>query len=177
MRRPLLLLFVFVAFVGLIRPALAQQHRDPLNEIETDQLREVAQEPYKRLKLYIKFATERLETVQQIQQEKDPRGRGQRIHDALEDFRRIIDELDDNVDDFVQKQSDLRKALTDTVTAETGFSDKLKSIKDRAEDPKSADEYKQYSFALQDAIESVNLSLDDAKKTLEEQNTAMTKKK
>jgi peptidoglycan hydrolase CwlO-like protein len=167
---------VALLFVSLSAP-LRAQHRDPLNDVESDQLREVAQEPYKRLKLYIKFATERLDTVEQIQKEQQAKGRGQRIHNALEDFRQIVDELDDNIDDFVQKQSDLRKALNDVVTAETGFEAKLKAIKDRADDPKYMDETKLYSFALQDAIESVNLSLEDAKKTMDEQVNTMGKKK
>src|SRR3954469_13575965 len=92
---------------------VAAQHRDPLNEAESDQLREVAQEPYKRLKLMIKFATERLDTVEAAQRDDKAKGRGQRVHDALQDFRELVDELDDNIDDFVQKQSDLRKALTE----------------------------------------------------------------
>jgi Skp family chaperone for outer membrane proteins len=170
------LTMILFATLALGLPAIAQ-HRDPLNDVESDQLREVAQEPYKRLKLYIKFATERLDTVEQIQKEPQGKGRGQRIHNALEDFRQIVDELDDNIDDFVQKQSDLRKALTETINAENGFDTKLKAIKERAQDPKNAEEYKLYSFVLQDAIESVNLSLEDSKKTMDEQNMAMGKKK
>jgi len=156
---------------------LAAQHRDPLNEAESDQLREVAQEPYKRLKLMIKFATQRLDTVEAAQKDSQSRGRGQRVHDALQDFRQLVDELDDNIDDFVQKQSDLRKALNEVISAESGFESRLKGIKSAAESPKLADEYKMYSFALQDAMEAVNLSLEDSKKTLDEQTTSMTKKK
>jgi hypothetical protein len=171
------LALVSLFFLLLSTSLWAQQRRDPLNDIESDQLREVAQEPFKRLKLYIKFATERLDTVEQIQKEQQAKGRGQRIHNALEDFRGIVDELDDNIDDFVQKQSDLRKALNDVISAETAFDTKLQGIKQRADDPKNAEEAKVYSFALQDAIESVNLSLEDAKKTMGDQATTMGKKK
>jgi len=156
---------------------LPAQHRDPLNDVESDQLREVAQEPYKRLKLLIKFATERLDTVEEIQRDDKVTRRGQKVHDALEDFRQLVDELDDNIDDYTQKQSDLRKVLNEVITAETGFDTRLKAFKERAQDAKFASEYKLYSFVMQDAIESVNLSIDDAKKTLDEQTTAMGKKK
>jgi len=156
---------------------LAAQHRDPLNDVESDQLREVAQEPYKRLKLMIKFATKRLDTVEAALKDDRAKGRGQKVHDALQDFRELVDELDDNVDDFVQKQSDLRKALTEMIAAENGFDTRLKAIKAHAEDPKFADEYKMYSFVLQDAVEAVDLSLEDAKKTLDEQTTTLGKKK
>jgi septal ring factor EnvC (AmiA/AmiB activator) len=175
--KPLSKVILGVCCILALAAPLVAQHRDPLNEAESDQLREVAQEPYKRLKLMIKFASERLDTVEAAQKDTQARGRGQRVHDALQDFRELVDELDDNIDDFSQKQSDLRKALNEVVAAESSFDTRLKEIKAAAEDPKSADEYKMYSFALQDAMEAVSLSLEDAKKTLDDQNTALTKKK
>jgi len=171
------LLTLAVLGVLALSAPLAGQKRDPLNDVESDQLREVAQEPYKRLKLLIKFATERLDTVEAVQKDDKTSRRGQKMHDALEDFRQIVDELDDNIDDYVQKQSDLRRGLNEVISAEQGFDSRLKAMKEHAQDPKNADEYKLYSFVMQDAIESVNLSLDDAKKTLEEQTTALGKKK
>jgi len=157
-------------------PLLAQT-RDALTEQESDDLREVAQEPLKRMKLLIKFANARLETVERIQAEPKVANRGQRMHDALTDFRQIVDEIDDNVDDYSKKQSDLRKALGELVPAEQAFQSRLEAIKRVSEDPKNAPIMKSYSFALQDAFESVSLSLEDAKKTLDEQNEALSTKK
>jgi len=76
----------------------------------------------------------------------------------------------------VQKQQDLRKPLGEVISAEEGFDKRLKAMNERAQDPKLAGEYRMYSFVLQDAQEAVNLSLEDAKKTLEEQSAAMKKK-
>ena len=154
-----------------VAPVTAQQ-RDALTDVESDQLREVAQEPLKRFKLLIKFATERIDTVDRIKDEPKTPDRGKKMHNALEDFRQIIDELDDNIDDYSEKQADLRKPLTDVVAAETSFEARMKAIKEWSEDPKHTVDYNSYSFALQDALESVSLSLGDAKKTLEEQNIA-----
>jgi len=150
-------------------PLFAQQ-RDALTDAESDQLREVAQEPLKRFKLLIKFATERIDTVDRVKDEPKTPDRGKKMHTALEDFRQIIDELDDNIDDYSGKQADLRKPLTEVVAAESSFEARMKAIKEWSEDPKHTIDYKSYSFALQDALESVSLSLGDAKKTLEEQN-------
>jgi hypothetical protein len=155
--------------------ALAQR-RDPLTDQETDLLREAAQEPYKRLKLLIKFAAQRLDTVEQIQNEPKAADRGKRLHDALEDFRQIVDELDDNIDDYSQKQSDLRKALNELISSENSFKTRLEGIKRVSEDPKHMEFSKLYSFALQDALEAVTLSLEDADKTLQEQNATLRKK-
>jgi len=46
---------VLVCVLPLTAPLRAQQQRDPLNDLESDQLREAAQDPYKRLKLMIHF--------------------------------------------------------------------------------------------------------------------------
>lgn len=165
----------FSCALVLSAPLAAQQQRDPLNDVESDELREVAMEPYKRLKLLIKFASERLDTAEATLKDQQARGRGQRVHDSLQDFRELVDELDDNVDDYSQKQSDLRKVLSEVISAEDGFQKRLKAIQERAQDPKLSEEYKQYSFVLQDAQDAVDLSLDDAKKTLEEQTGTMGK--
>lgn len=162
--------------MALVLPLVAQQ-RDPLSDKESDDLREVAQEPLKRLKLLIKYAGERLDTVEHLQNEPKVSDRGTRMHDSLEDFRQIVDELDDNIDDYSQKNSDLRKPLSEVVAAETNYQTRLDAIKKTGEDSKHADFYKLYSFALQDAAESVSLSLTDAKKTLDEQNAVLSKKK
>ena len=154
----------------------AQQH-DPLNDAESDQLREVAQEPDKRLRLMIRFTNERLDTVEEAVKDTNAKGRGTRIHDALQDFRELVDELDDNIDDFVEKQEDLRKPLNEIITAEEGYDKRLKEILEHAQDPKLSEEYKVYSFVLQDAMEAVSLSLEDAKKTLAQQNAAMAEAK
>jgi len=167
---------VLVCVLPLTAPLRAQQQRDPLNDLESDQLREAAQDPYKRLKLMIHFTSERLDTAEATQKDAEAKGRGQRVHDALADFRELVDELDDNIDDFVQKQQDLRKPLGEVISAEEGFDKRLKAMNERAQDPKLAGEYRMYSFVLQDAQEAVNLSLEDAKKTLEEQSAAMKKK-
>jgi hypothetical protein len=169
--KPLLLI---AAALALSAPLTAQ--RDPLSGVESDQLREVAQDPEKRLKLFLKFASARLDTVEATLQDDKAKGRGQRAHDALQDFRELVDELDDNIDDYVGKQSDLRKVLGEVIGAEEGFEKRLKALQGRGNDPKLADESKAYSFVLQDAIEAVNLSLDDAKKTQDEQNGAAAKK-
>jgi len=168
----LALIFAFLFSV----PTWAQK-RDALTDAESDQLREVAQEPLKRFKLLIKFATERLDTVDRIKDEPKTADRGKKMHDALEDFRQIVDEMDDNIDDYSDKQADLRKPLNEIIAAETSFEARMKAIKEWSEDPKHTIDYKSYSFVLTDAIESVSLSLGDAKKTLEDQNIAFANAK
>src|SRR5689334_18813389 len=83
------------------------QKRDPLTDPESEQIAELAQEPDKRIKLILKFTQARLTTIEQM--EGDPRlaaGRGKQVHNLLEDFTSLIDELDDNIDEYTEKKSD-----------------------------------------------------------------------
>lgn len=168
----LCLLALFASF------AHAQQKRDPLTEPEVDQLRETAQEPDKRLRLMVKFARARMLAIDQLRSDpKLAQGRGEKIHDLLEDFMNLVDEIDDNVDNYSGKQSDIRKSLKDVVEADTEFQLKLRTLKDAAKnDPKIADEVKDYDFVLDNTLEAVNQSVDNARKTLDEQNEEFAKK-
>ncbi len=169
--RSLIIAGVFVA--AMMAPAFAQLGgREPLNEKEIDELRESAQEPEKRLKLMIAFARARVTAIEQLR--GDPRfaaGRGQKVHDLLEDFTKLVDEIGDNIDDYVDRKEDLRKALQPVIEGDTEFQLKLRTLKEQGPGAgaKPGTEVAEYNFALQDAIEAVNLSLDDARQLLTQQ--------
>ncbi len=96
--------------------------RDPLNQKEIDELREVAQEPDRRLKLMVEFARARLAAIDRLRGE--PRlaaGRGNQVHDLLEDFTKLVDEMGDNIDDYLDRKYDLRKALKFVIEGDTEF--------------------------------------------------------
>lgn len=174
MKRLFSVLCLFALFSSF---AHAQSKRDPLTEPEADQLRETAQEPDKRLKLMVKFARARMLAIDQLRSDpKLAQGRGEKIHDLLEDFMNLVDEIDDNVDNYSGKESDIRKSLKDVVEADTEFQLKLRTLKESIKDPKVADEAKDYDFVLDNTLEAVNQSVDNARKTLDEQNEEFAKK-
>ena len=176
MKKALAVLSLFLLFSSWVR---AQHKRDPLTESEVDQLRETAQEPDKRLTLMVKFARARMLAIDQLR--SDPKlgqGRGGKIHDLLEDFMNLMDEIDDNVDNYSSKQSDIRKSLKELVEADTDFQLKLRTLKDAAKnDAKVSDEARDYEFVLDNTLEAVNQSVDNARKTLDEQNEEFAKSK
>ena len=174
MRRAKNLLLV----VLLLTVVASARRRDPLTEAEADQLREVAMEPQKRLKLYIKFAETRLLAIDQLR--SDPKfagGRGKKIHDLLEDFTAILDEINDNLDTYEGRplnkddRKDFHKGLKEVIEAADKFDLKLRALKSATEtDPQAKKESVDYSFALADAQDALKSSGDMAREYLSEKD-------
>jgi len=169
---------IFLVLLLLATVASARK-RDPLNDAETDQLREVAQEPYKRLKLYIKFAEARLLAIDQMR--SDPKmsaGRGQRIHDLLEDFTAILDEVNDNLDQYQGRplnkddRKDFKKGLKEVIEADGKFELKLRTLKSATEtDPQMKREAADFQFVLQDAQEALKSNADMAREYMSDKDS------
>jgi len=155
-------------------PAFAAgRKRDPMTEAEADQVREAAERPEKRFHLFISFAKARLAAIDQLRADpKMAQGRGQQIHDLLEDFQSLVDETEANLDDYREKKADLIKPLTELVEAESDWKLRLRTLKEA-----NAIEAKEYEFILQNAIETVNDSSDSARKELEDIGGRVPKEK
>lgn len=159
-----------------VLPAFPQQHRrDPLNDLEIDKLRDTAQEPEARLKLYISFARARLEKLQQIRSDPKAENKDQQIREALQDFIDIYDELDENVDTFDDRGDDLRKALKPVIEADTEFGSRLRAFKLALE--QSREEAEKYDFLIGTALEAVDTNAKDHRDLLAEQEVKFKNKK
>src|SRR2546426_9263216 len=123
-------IFTSLLLPALISPAWSQRRRDPLTRLEVDQLRDTAWEPEQRLKLYIKFARARLAAVEQARSDPKVTDRAQATHDKLQDFLDVYDELNDNIDTYEGRKSDLRKALKAVIEGDAEFQSKLRAFKD-----------------------------------------------
>src|SRR5437660_4398735 len=115
MRTRPLVYFALTVLIAL--PLRAQvRERDPLTEKEVDQLRETAIEPEKRLKLMVELTRARMVAIDQLRADpKMAKDRGKRTHDLLEDIATLIDEIDDNAENYNERNADLRKPLKDMV--------------------------------------------------------------
>src|SRR6202035_5681157 len=105
----------FAAILALAFSGLAQE-RDYLTADEIDQVRE-AQEPNLRLKLYVHFARQRIAEIQQLLG-KEKAGRSALIHDALEDYTRIIEAIDTVSDDALRRKVALDDGMKEVAAAE-----------------------------------------------------------
>src|SRR5712675_1114471 len=122
-----------IILLVLLTAVASAKKRDPLTEAEADQLRTVAMEPFKRLKLFVKFTEARLLTIDELRADaKQADGRGQRIHDLLEDFTSLMDEINDNLDQYQGRplskddRKDFHKGLKEVIDADARFELKLK---------------------------------------------------
>ncbi len=156
-------------------PAGAQRRHDPLSTEEINQLRDAMVEPDQRLKLYVTFARDRMNKLEQMRADPKTTDRARQTHDMLADFLSVYDELNDNVDMYVGRKDDIRKPLKLVIEADIEFQSKLRALKDAAN--ADAAESKQYEFLLSNAIETVDSSADDHRSTVTEVEQYVKRKK
>jgi hypothetical protein len=159
----------------LLSSLSAQHRRDPLNPLEIDQLRDAMLDPEERLKLYVKFSRDRLTKLEQMRNDPKATERGRQTHDMLEDFLAVYDELNDNIDMYVGRKDDIRRPLKTIIEGDTEFQSKLRALKNSAS--AKPEEISQYEFQLTDALDTVDSSVEDHRKTVVEVDEYMKRKK
>jgi hypothetical protein len=171
----LALLLALQIVAAIWSPLCAQRRRDPLNPLEIDQLRDAMLDPEERLKLYVIFSRDRMTKLEQMRSDPKTKDRARQTHDMLEDFLAVYDELNDNIDMYVGRKDDIRKPLKLVIEADTEFQSKLRAIKSSVNT--NAAETSQYEFLLTDALDTVDSSADDHRKTVVEVTDYMKHKK
>lgn len=142
-------LLFFITLLAL--PCAAQ--KDFLTADEVDQVRE-AQEPNDRLKLYVKFAKQRIAMVEQFLS-KDKPGRSAMIHEALDEYNKIIEAIDTVSDDALRRKIAIDIGATEVAKAEKDFMAKLEQFK-----ATKTRDYSRYEDVLANAIENTAVSME-----------------
>jgi hypothetical protein len=153
-----------LAVVLLISPLLpaalhAQRNKDPLNDNESDQIAELRDQPNERIKLYQKFLQERIDSIKQLGPSPSGDDRKADLRGKYEEFTRIGDELQDNLDTFDEAHADIRKALKDLVPVAAKWPDVLSQA--------SAD--RAYDFSRKTALDCAQSINEDAQKISDSQ--------
>ena len=140
----------------LAAPALAQ--RDFLNADEADQIREV-QEPDLRLQLYLRFATQRLDQLDQLIA-KPATGRSGLIHDLLEQYAQIIEAIDTYIDNAITR----KKPVTTMATVAKSEREMLAKLERFA--AVEVPDKSRFQFVLDNAIETTRDSAEMSEQDL-----------
>jgi hypothetical protein len=159
--------YICVLLVCGAIPVSAQ--RDFLTADEVDKVRE-AQDPNERLNLYLYFARQRLDQLQQLIS-KDKKGRSLMVRDLLEDYANIIDAIDTVSDDALKRKVDVSVGTAAVSAAEKGFLEKLKKIQDHP-----PQDIEMFEIALREAIDNTSDSIDLAKSDVNQRQSGLLAK-
>ena len=130
-----------------------------MSESEIDQLRDAAYVPADRIAVFVKLLDTRASNMQALVAKPRRPGREEDLHEIFQQFASIVDELNDNLDDYGPRHRDLRKQLPKLLEATDRWATALRS-------PADSDVYK-VSRSL--ALEGVQDVRDETKKLIEEQ--------
>jgi len=158
--------WVFLLLISACLPAMAQ--RDFLTPDEVEQLR-LVQEPGPRLQLYLKFARQRVDMLEQLFSKRQT-GRSGLIHDTLEQVTQIIEAIDMNIDDAIRRQKPIEK-LDGVVSAQKELLAKLEAMAEKEEPDRG-----RYQFALEQAVETLRDSIEMNEQDLKERTLSVRDK-
>jgi len=118
----------FAVILLVLRPSLRAQGVEDhsLSNGEIEQLRDVADAPRDRVLVFVRFLDDRADGIHNLFTQPRRPGREQDAHDLYEQFTSIANELDDNLDDYATRHSDIRKSLPKLLKATDRWSVTLK---------------------------------------------------
>ncbi len=141
--------------------AHAQGHPPALTDAEIEKLRDTAYFPNDRVMAFLVFLDDRTKDIHKATTGPRRPGREDDIHDLMEQFIGIADELLDNLDDYAPRHRDLRKALPKLLQATDRWGTILRSPPDNDA----------YNLTRRMALESLRNIREETAQLIDEQKT------
>jgi hypothetical protein len=152
---------VMLLLLGMASRALlrGQQQESALSDGEVERLREAADDAPTRMMTFVDFLNQRADRLEKLTTGKRQPGREEDIHELMQQMTSILDDLDDNLDDYNKRHWDMRKALPKLLKASERWATVLRT----------PPEDQEYNVARKLAIESLKDVQESAGQVLEEQ--------
>ncbi len=148
-------------------PSFAQSKKDPLTDQQIEDVREAGDKPVERIKLFVGYVDERAKEIHSLNADPIAQNKAVRMHNLFDEFTRLCDELQDNMDNFDQQHADLRKVLKEIVDKTTEWATVLN-------EPKPST---QYDFVRKTAIDSNQSAHEAATQMLADETKYFAEKK
>jgi ABC-type transporter Mla subunit MlaD len=148
-------------------PAFAQSRKDPLTEQQAEAVREAGDQPLERVKLFVGYVDDRAKEIHTVNADPIAQNKNARIHNLLDEFTRLSDDLQDNMDQYNEQHADLRKVLKEIITKTDEWAKVLTEPKPSA----------QYDFVRKTAIDSNQSAHEAAVQMLPDEEKYIAEKK
>jgi hypothetical protein len=165
LKRPLAI--TGVCLLLAVVPSFAQSKKDPLTDQQIEDVREAGDKPLERIKLFVGYVDERAKGIHTLNADPIAQNKAVRLHNLLDEFTRLCDELQDNMDNFDQQHADLRKVLKEIGDKTTEWATVLN-------EPKPST---QYDFVRKTAIDSNQSAHESATQMLADETKYFAEKK
>jgi hypothetical protein len=150
--------FILMVPMVLFAAAPAAAQADFLTADEVDQLR-LIQEPDPRLRLYLKFAEQRVDLLGQLFT-RPAAGRSGMIHTTVTQLTKIIEAVDTVIDDTLRKGREL-ESIEFVAKENRKLLEKLNAFLD-----KEPADFDRYQYAMENAIDTLEDSAEMAEEDL-----------
>ncbi len=149
------------ALLLLASATLAQERVPALTNAEIEKLREAAPLYPERVQLFADFLDERARGIETLTTGRRHAGRELDIHDRMEQFTSIADDLEDNLDDYGSRHRDVRKVLPKLLAATDRWQTELKTPADN----------EAYNVVRKLALQAVTDLHEDVAKLIDDQKS------
>jgi hypothetical protein len=139
--------------------AFAQIEEKALSDGEVEKLRDTAYYPPQRVEAFLGFLNQRTGEIDKLSTGKRKPGREEDIHDQMEQFTSIANDLEDNLEEYGKAHKDIRKVLPKVLAAVERWGTAIKSPPD----------HEIYNVSRKLALESLDDLRETAKAMIEEQ--------
>lgn len=110
--------------------AVAQVREPALSDNEVEILREKAPVPPERVQAFIQFLDDRTKAMDKLLAGRRKPGREEDLHDLMEQFSSIANDLEDNLEEYGKRHKDVRKSLPKLLAAADRWATALRTAAD-----------------------------------------------